>query len=177
MGKRNTDSKVNWLIPLLLFITAVAVAVSIWALRSKNEPKPLSPDYPPQETEAHMETIPGDSGEKMESEQGGGSVSLTYTRDITVDLSEEHATLFCANPGKSNQDMMIQIIIQDVLICQSGRLTPGHQVATLDLLEGTAARLSAGVYEGKFNILYYHPETHEKAVVNTEIPVTITVQN
>jgi hypothetical protein len=127
-----------------------------------------------------METIPGDAGRPEGSQDlsyGGGSVSLTYMREVTVDLSEKQAKLLFANPGKSNQDMVIQIIIQDVVICQSGTLTPGHQVKMLDLLKGTEKLLSAGVYEGKFNILYYHPESGEKAIVNTEIPVTITVQD
>ena len=94
-----------------------------------------------------------------------------------VDLSDKQAMLLFANPGKSNQDMVIQIIIQDVVICQSGTLTPGHQVKTLDLQDGAEKLLTAGIYEGKFNVLYYHPETGEKAIVNTEIPVTITVQD
>jgi hypothetical protein len=177
MGNRSKDRNTKLLILLFLFITAVAIAVAVWALFFRAPQTPLVPDYAPQETEAHMETIPGDTGSSQQPDSSGGSVSLTYTRDVTVDLSDKQAMLLFANPGKSNQDMVIQIIIQDVVICQSGTLTPGHQVKMLDLLKGTEKLLSAGVYEGKFNILYYHPESGEKAIVNTEIPVTITVQD
>lgn len=176
MAKEKKQDKTKLLILLLLLITLIAVCVTVWALFFRDSRPPLTPDYAPQETEEHMEPIPGDTGEKAESAEGGGSVSLTYTREVTVDLSDRSASLLFGNPGKSNQDMVLQIVIEDVVIAQSGTLTPGHQVMTLDLLEDTEKLLSAGVYEGKFNVLYYHPETGEKAIVNTEIPVTITVQ-
>ena len=70
---------------------------------------------------------------------------------------------------------MLQIVVQDEIIVQSGLLKPGNQVTALELLDGAAGKLSAGGYEGKFAVLYYDPDTGEKAVVNTEIPVTITV--
>ncbi len=176
MAKEKKQDNTKFIILILLLITLVAVCITIWALFFRNPQPPLAPDYAPQETEAHMESIPGDTGEKLESNKGGGSVGLTYMREVTVDLSEKQAKLLFANPGKSNQDMVIQIIIQDVVVAQSGTLPPGHQVTTLDLREGAEKLLIPGVYEGKFNILFYHPETGEKAIVNTEIPVTITVQ-
>lgn len=36
-------------------------------------------------------------------------------------------------------------------------------------------RLSAGGYDGKFVVLYYGRTSGELAMVNTEIPVTVTV--
>lgn len=179
MAKEKKQDKTKYLILLLLLITFMAVCITIWALFFRDPMPPLAPDYAPQETEEHMETIPGDTGgsaEQPDSSDGSGSVSLTYTREVTIDLSEKSAEMLFGNPGKSNQNMVIQIIIQDVVIAQSGTLTPGHQVRTLDLLENAEKLLQPGVYEGKFNVLYYHPETGEKAIVNTEIPVTITVQ-
>lgn len=179
MAKEKKQDKTKYLILLLLLITFMAVCITIWALFFRDPMPPLAPDYAPQETEEHMETIPGDTGgsaETPDSSGGGGSVSLTYTREVTIDLSDKTAAMLFGNPGKSNQDMVIQIVIQDVVIAQSGTLTPGHQIRNLDLLENAEKLLQPGVYEGKFNVLYYHPETGEKAIVNTEIPVTITVQ-
>ena len=135
----------------------------------------MTPDYAPLETEAHAEIIPNDEGGKLEQPKGGGSVSLIYSKDVSVDLSDGNVKLMFANPGKSNQDMVLQIVIQEEIIVQSGTITPGNQVTSLDLLDGTAEQLSAGIYEGKFNLLYYDQETGEKAIVNTEIPVTISV--
>lgn len=166
---------VQWLLFSLFLVTAIAVGVTVWALFFRDSGPALTPDYAPQEEERHAQTIPNDSGEKLEQPEGGGSVSLTYSRDITISLGDKTAALLFANPGKSNQDMVLQIVIQDTVIVQSGTLKPGNQVTTLDLLDGAEKKLSAGTYEGNFNVLYYNQETGEKAIVNTEIPITIVV--
>lgn len=100
---------------------------------------------------------------------------MTYSREVSIDLSDEEATLLFANPGKSNQDIVLQIVIRGTVIAQSGTLKPGKQVTTLELRSDAPEKLSAGVYEGSFNVLYYDPVTGEKAIVNTEIPIVITV--
>ena len=167
--------KTRLLILLLLLITLLAVCVTVWALFFRDSGPALAPDYAPQEMEQHAETIPDDSDEKLDKPEGGGSVSLTYSNKVTIDLSDKAAALYFANPGKSNQDMVIQITIQDTVIVQSGTLVPGQQVKLLDLLEGAEKQLSAGGYEGKFVVLYYDQTSGEKAMVNTEIPITINV--
>ena len=168
-------NKTTLLILLLLLITLSAVCVTVWALFFRDSGPALAPDYAPQEMEQNAESIPNDSDEKMAKPEGGGSVSLTYSNKVTIDLSDKAAALYFANPGKSNQDMVIQITIQDTVIVQSGTLVPGQQVKLLDLLEGAEMQLSAGGYEGKFVVLYYDPISGEKSMVNTEIPVTINV--
>lgn len=174
MKKRKGQKSTKILMAILILVSLVCMATSIWALFFR-QPTVLAPDYAPQKEEQHAETIPNDDGEKLEQPKGGGSVSLTYSREVTIDLSEKSAGLLFANPNKSNQDMVLQIVIQDTVIVQSGTLKPGNQVNTLDLLAGAEKQLTEGVYEGNFNVLYYSQETGEKAIVNTEIPVTITV--
>ena len=168
-------NKMTLLILLLLFITVSAVSVTIWALFLRDTGPVLAPDYAPQQMEQNAETIPNDSGEKMDKPEGGGAVSLTYSNKVTVDLSDKAASLYFANPGKSTQDMVLQITIQDTVILQSGVLKPGNQVKLLNLLEGADEMLQPGGYEGKFVVLYYDQTSGEKATVNTEIPITINV--
>ena len=74
--------------------------------------------------------------------------------------------------------MVVQIVVKDRIVVQSGRITPGHRVTTLDLLRD-APVLSPGTYtsEGcKLVVLYYDPSSGERAILNTEIPVTVTVR-
>lgn len=176
-SKRESSGENRLIIAILLVTTAVALCVTAWALWFRTPNVTLAPDYAPKETEAHAQTIPNDTGEQKKSEAGGGSVSLTYSNQVSIDLSEELASLMFANPGKSNQNMVVQIVIQEEVIVQSGTILPAHQVTTLDLLEGAAAMLTPGGYEGEFSILYYHPESGEKAIVNTEIPIHIEVKD
>ena len=177
MERNETRKKDNskWLILLLLLITVAAVCVTIWALFFQETGPVLAPDYAPQEMEQHAESIPNDSDEKLDAPEGGSSVSLTYSNKVTIDLSDKTASLYFANPGKSNQDMLLQISVQDTVILQSGILNPGQQVKLLDLLEGSEEKLAEGGYEGKFVVHYYDQITGEKAMVNTEIPITINV--
>ena len=63
-----------------------------------------------------------------------------------------------------------------MILAQSGKLSPGKQLDTLELLEGAASRLQPGGYNGQFVVLFYQPDTGEKTIVNTEIPVDVTVQ-
>lgn len=167
--------KTKWLILLLALITAIAVGVSIWALVFREPAKDtLAPDYAPVEEEKNAEDMGEEAGEKLEQPEGGGAVSLSYSMDVSIDLSEKEVTLMFANPAESNQDMVLQIVIQETEVAQSGRLVPGKQVTKLTLSDD--AKLQAGTYEGKFVASYYQQDSGEKAILNTEIPVTITVQ-
>lgn len=173
---RKKYRKQKWLVALLLLITATAVCVSIWALFFRDTDPMLAPDYAPQDEEQNQRAIEDDSDDKLDAAEGGGAVSLSYSPDVTIDLSDGTAALRFANPGRSTQDMVVQVVIQDQILVQSGRLTPGHEVTDLDLMDGAEKQLSEGVYEGKFTVLFYHPDSGEKAVVNTDIPITVTVR-
>ena len=179
MNQNQKANKSTIIIAILALITVGALCVTMWALffrePSENDKTILAPDYAPQKQEQNAETIPDDTGEKMENPEGGGAVSLTYSNEVTIDISDKAASLYFANPGKSNQDMVIQISIQDTVILQSGTLKPGNQVKLLNLLEGAEKMLQPGGYEGKFVVLYYDPISGEKSMVNTEIPITINV--
>ena len=175
MNDKRKTVKNRAIILLLLFITIIAIGVTVWALFFRNTKPTLAPDYAPQQTEENAEPIEGDDNEKLEQPEGGGAFSLTYSTEVTVNLSEKSSKLVFANPGKSNQDMVLQIIIQDTVIVQSGLLQPGNQITSMNLLDGVDKQLEAGTYDGKFNVLFYAVDTGEKAVVNTEIPITVTV--
>ena len=179
MNQNKKLNKTTIIIAILAVITVAALCVTMWALFLRepddNNKVILNPDYAPQNKEENAETIPDDTGDKMENPEGGGAVSLTYSNEVTIDISDKAASLYFANPGKSNQDMVIQIVIQDTVILQSGTLSPGNQVKILNLLEGAEDMLQPGGYEGKFIVLYYDLTSGEKSMVNTEIPVTINV--
>lgn len=171
----NTDKRKQILIIALILLLMITVAITVWALFFRDTTPVLAPDYAPQQTEENAEPFDDNSnGEKLQQQQGGGAVSITYSKEVTIDLSDNTAKLLFANPYKSNQDMMLQIVIQDTVIVQSGLLTPGHQVTKLDLFDNV--KLSRGTYEGKFVVLYYQKDTGEKAMINTEIPLTIMVE-
>ena len=162
------------LIFLLLLITVCAVCVTVCALFFRTPDKVLAPDQAPV-AEIHAQPIPGDTGKSADAEPGSGSVSLTYSNQVNIHLTGKKVQLLFANPGRSNQDMVIQLIIQDQVILQSGRIAPGNQVTELDLSPEAAAMLMPGGYDAVFLLHFYDPATGEKAIITTEIPVSVTV--
>ncbi|MDO5425340.1 MAG: hypothetical protein Q4F41_16605 [Eubacteriales bacterium] len=175
------SKKSKILIVILLLITAAAVGVTIWTLFFRDTAPELAPDYAPQEAEEYAEAVSeGASEEKMEAAEGGGAVSMIYQKNVQISLSENLASLLFQNPSKSVNDIVLQIVIVDAegeetVIAQSGTLHPGYKVEQLALIEG-AAKLSEGTYTGKYIVLYYDPDTAEKAVLNGSIEgIEITV--
>ncbi|MDO4516635.1 MAG: hypothetical protein Q4C76_05835 [Bacillota bacterium] len=161
----------NLLLALLTVVTCLSVCTALWAL-SNQEPDPvLPPDELPAAEENAVPTG-DDNGEKMDQPEGGGAVNLTYSDQVTISLSEGTAQLSFSNPSRSNQSMVLEIVIQGTTVVQSGALVPGTQVETLPLLD--TAKLSPGGYEGKFQVTFYD-ENGAQALLNTEIPISITV--
>ena len=175
-------NKASAAILVLLLITAAAVGITIWALFFRNPAPELTPDFAPQEVEEYAEPAEDDSGEKMEVSEGGGAVSMTYQKTVEISLEDQQAKLLFQNPSRSVNDIVLQIIIvgedgTETVIAQSGTLEPGYKVEKLDLIQD-AAKLSQGTYTGKFKVMYYDPDTGERAVLTSSIEdVEITVNN
>ena len=170
--QEDKKKKKKLLIFLILFILLdIILLVVLLSTRTT-----LAPDYAPVNEEKYAEDIGDDGDKKLDQAEGGGAVSLTYSTDVDISLDKKLATLFFANPSKSNQDMVLQIVVHDVVVAQSGTISPGKQIGKMDLLSSGARKLQAGGYDGKFVVLYYQPDTHEKTIVNTDIPVKITVR-
>lgn len=174
MSKKKNNRQ-NIVIILLLFVTVCATCVSCWALWFRNDDTILPPDYAPIEEDKNAFDIDGDSSAKLDAEEGGGAVGLTFSQSVSVDLSDNTATVFFQNPGRSVCDVVLQIVIQDKVIAQTGKLIPGKQIATVELVAGAADMLAEGGYNGSFVISMYDCESGERAMVNTNVPVNITV--
>lgn len=173
--KRANDQRIfRWGVAIIVLLLIVLLLSMCNSSRQKHDNEVLVPDVAPEETEPNVETIPNDTDTKPDSIDGG-SVRLTYSNQVAIDLSEAVASLYFGNPGRSNQDMVLRIVIRDKVIAQSGLIPAGYQVKTLALLPDAASLLQAGEYSGKFVIYYYDQETDELATVNTEIPITVVV--
>lgn len=176
-NKKANDQRIyRWGIAVIVLLLILLLLTMCHSSVQKPNNEVLIPDLAPDETEPNVETIPNDTSTKADS-TNGGSVRLTYSDKVTIDLSEEVVTLYFGNPGRSNQDMILRIVIQDEVIAQSGLIPSGYQVETIALLPDVASLLQVGKYSGKFMIFYYDQKTSELATVNTEIPITVVVGN
>ena len=172
----NQEKNKTRLILMLITGIVICLGVTIWALFFRQSGEVLIPDYAPRETEQNARPIEGDDGGKLDAPQGGGAISIEYENRVTIDLSDGKAYLSYSNPGKSTQNIVLRIEIQDTAVVQSGTIRPGNQVSELELLDGVAKKLQEGVYDAVFRILSYDPVTGEKAMVDTLAEITVTVQ-
>lgn len=168
-------NKTKLIMIALSVVLVVALCVSIWAIFFREGEAVLPPDYPPQGTDDNQTPIPDDTGGNIETPEGGGAVNITYAENITVDLSDKLASLYYANPSRSNQNVAIAIVIGEEVIIKSELITPGNMVTSLPLVDGAEKKLSAGGYNAEIIIYCYHPETGEKAMIDTKGEVVVTV--
>ena len=176
--------KRHLLIVLLLLITIGAVTTTVWMAVHHSKPAPppvnatLTPEYAPQTVDPNADLIKDGDDTKMSAAEGGGAVSLEYTKEVSIRLADKSVSLLYRNPSKSTKDAVLQLILiseeTETVVAQSELLPAGYQSSKMDLMD--TATLSAGRYEGKFNLLYYDPVTGERAIVNTNIPVTVDVE-
>lgn len=156
---------------IMLLLALLALIAAIWLLQNREI---IDPDYNILTEDENLEQLP-DDGAPVESTGGGGSVVLNFSYDVAVDLPSRKATMYFGLPSNSNKDAVLQLIVGDILVAQSGRLPPGYSVSTMTVEDSAARRLRPGGYDGVLRVLYYNDETGERAILDTEIEVSITV--
>ncbi len=171
-NQKEDEKKRRWLLLLLLLLLLLFLGIGTWALLREKTPPP---DYPKQEVDGNAEPIGDGDATKLETPEGGGAVSLTYSKEVSISLFEKKASLMFGNPTRSTQNVTLQLVIGDTVILQTGTITPGNQVTTLMLEQDAENGLAAGSCEGTFVVSFYDPQSGEKAMLSTEIPVTITI--
>lgn len=157
LKKRDAEEKKGkkrWFLLLLLLLLLLAFAVGFWALflRKRTQAAPAAAEP-----------------------SGGSSVTLTYSDAVSIDLSSGEAALLFANPEKSTWNAAVRLVLQDTAAAQSDVLSPGQEVTVLPLADDVTRALAPGSLDGKLLVSFYDPQSGEKAMLDAEIPVTVTV--
>lgn len=184
MPNNNPSSGNKNLVRLLSVILLVLIIIIILLLlRSCGASEGntvLEPDYPTMSVDPGAEEIEDDPSPETPPTvtQGGGSVTISFMDNITYTLSTGKLSLFYQNPGASTHNVVVQVILvrgeDEYLLAQSGIMEPGYQVTSLNV-DSNAPQLSEGGYEGKMRLRFYDRESGERAIVDTDIPCTVTV--
>lgn len=169
------DKKRSILIIALSVLIVVCVGVTAWALFFRSGPDPINPDYPPQGTDDNQRPIEGDDSTKIDSPEGGGAINVTFGTSATASLGEKTVQLYYANPGASNQNVAILIVIGEMVVAKSDLITPGNEVTQLTLEDYAASMLQLGGYDAELVVRAYDPDSGEKAMVDTKGQITLTV--
>lgn len=159
------------LLGLLVLIVATGVVI-VGILNNPKPPVVIDPDNPMPSIDPDIEPIEGDTGEKETAPKGGGSVSMVYTKGVTLSLSSDKATIFYQNPNSSNHSVVLELYIisgdEEYFIGRTGLIPAGSAIYELDVSERDA-NIRAGTYTGLYRTAYYNPETGERAAVGSDI--------
>ena len=170
--ERKKEKRKIILILLLILLLLLTGIVGFLFVRNRN----LDGFAPKLDTFAEQMEV---SGEKMEVPEGGGAVSLTYSTDVTVILEEKKAEVLFENPSKSTKDAVLELAVcgqnegEEKEIARSELIPAGYRLSEMSVNQET--ELETGKYEGVLHVRYYDPQTKKQEVVDTKIPVTITV--
>ena len=159
---------------VLSLISIGAIATATWALWFREAPT-LNPDYAAKETEKDAEKIEGDDNAGESESVGGGRVNLIYSPEVKIDLSDGTVSLLVGNLAKSKHNIVVELLIQDTVLFQSGSIQPGYRMVNTDISSDAADILIPGVYNGMIKLYLYDVETNEREMLSTDIIVTITV--
>ena len=110
----------------------------------------------------------------IDKDATGGYASVTYSKDVLVDLSDKTATFMFQNPSNSGALMKIELVADDTLsMATSGIIEPGFGIDSS--IEVNTEGLEVGNYQGYIQVNHYNPDTGEKAILSLKVPVTIVV--
>lgn len=180
MSKKGVTIVVISIIAAIALIgTTVAVVLLLTQNESPGGGEVLEPDYENIKPDDNAQTIPGETtGEASDTPQGGGSMNLVYSDQVLVSKESEKVSLYYQNPSSSSHSIVVQIIItrgdNQYLVAESGGINPGYMLTEMSLNEDI--QLTSGIYKGIMKLWFFDPDTGERAVVDTNIPVTITVK-
>lgn len=153
-------------------IALVAAGVAVWALFFRDPSPAPAPDIAPPVEDNALPTGE-DDGSKLPQAQGGGAVNITYSDQAAVCLETRTVSLRFANPARSNQSMVVRLVLGELVAAESGTLPPGSALESLPLLADVT--LPAGEYAGVFHVLFYDSQNGGRAGVSTKLPVSVTV--
>ena len=179
MKMKKTISFKGWVILIMAILVVILSITSIILLQRSAQKQVLIPEKAPESIEQQAtQGAPLDNdAEQLETPKGGGAVSIAFAKEVSVNLERKEVGLFFQNPSKSTQDIVLQIIVdsdeQEVVIAQSEKIPVGYEIDSLQLLDNV--KMSQGLYQGKLGLSFYDPKDGKLAIVNTAIPVEITV--
>lgn len=147
----HTTAKVIKIAALCVSIT-VLVLLTVWKLTAD---KPLLPDRAPSSVESEAVLDHGDGTKLQPPISGGGGSSLSYTKEIDIDLKQRTASLYFENGTSSLYDAAIYLVVQDTVVLQSGLLPPGSSVHSLSLPTGEFP-LQQGSYDARMHVQFFN---------------------
>ncbi|MBQ9987014.1 MAG: hypothetical protein IJP28_01420 [Erysipelotrichales bacterium] len=168
---------------LLALIIGATILIG-WLFANPKPPVVIEPDNPQPSVDPGIVEIDPisplpDEPDVTPSSSGGGSVSMVFTKGVTVSLSSDTSEIYYQNPDTSDHNAVLELYIVsdgvEYFIGKTGVIPPGNALYEMSIAERDA-KISTGVYMGLFRVSFYNPVTGERAPLQSDITeVTVTV--
>ncbi len=165
------------IIPISLMASGFALVGTIAFLTipaAKAIDQPYAPVVPD-----HDQIIIKDDEAKEEDSSGTNSLSFRFNETVRIDSKTGNCYLDFRNPS-NNPNMLVVSLYADneseTLIAESGAINPGYGLSYLKLNKDGYAAVKSGVRKGHVLITAYSKETNDKAMVDSELPVQLTIE-
>jgi len=153
---------------LVLLITGFAWTVLM------NQPEEMTV-FAPVPHDVRVRPIPD---AMIDPREGSNFVSVQLNQIVNVSLTTGECQLNFRNPGQSNHSVVVQLHLDDTIIAESGAVPPGY---ILDSLRLTTMPDSATLLPGEFGatafLVFYDINTHNRAMVESQFPVVLVVED
>ena len=114
------NKKVIILFIALCLITIASMTVTVVLLINKAKQEDNNEKYPPVSEDQNAVLLGNDDATQsvLENPEGGGAVSLTYSKQVVAPKGDGNASILFQNPAKSNQSIVIQLQIADKVVIE-----------------------------------------------------------
>lgn len=152
-----------------IIVVIIVILLLLWQC------SPRAELAPPQDTQAKSLEQPE---EKMSAPEGGGSVNLTYSGQVSINTESGDISLYLVNPARSTHGISVELFAfqgdSAVSISESGLIPAGYELSDMQLSD--SVEIQPGVYQGYLLVTYFDPDTKQAANTNTRINLdSITV--
>ena len=133
---------------------------------------------------ATIEVDPGQEKVKEEKnveKNGSNSVSFTFNKNVVISKSNGACILDFVNPSSDSNKIVIELQIvnragERVTIATSKAILPGYKLEALQLSDSAYDVLTGTETKGYVVLVPYDSKTEAKALVQTELPVSIVFE-
>lgn len=170
--KNGIKGRITWLI----LSVGTFIGVFYYSVVINTHPYPtIIPSSTP-ELHEYALTIPVNKDEtgQMDVPIHGGGASVTCSSAVNVQLKKSKIDFYYKNPSRSLSSALVQILVNDQVLAQSGAIPPGYESYVLDL--NTDVKWKVGQYKGTLIISFYDLNTNKKVDVDSQIEIDVFIE-
>lgn len=121
-----------------------------------------------------------DQGEERDAPDGENVLSFSFDETLHIDPETGYCYINFGNPSYATNKIVVRLEADNdarTVMAQSGAIEPGHGLRFLNLNADGATLINEGLRKGFIILTPYHNDTDDKSMVDSTLPVKITIEH